>query len=273
VRNVLPLVVASPRMLGEQDTGRDLLTRLRSLAPGMVVLGLLSERGGAPPEGVSGSVRRPVGLGTDPETWVVHAERARELVDALVDASRGGSTRRGARRADASLESLRSVSDRLRDPERRDDVLTVVLEFASRSLSRVAVFMLRDDRLIGMAERGISGSGGPDDEAMRGLALGCGELPELFREALETRRGARGALTPGRDAGLLARLGGSTPVESYVAPIESGGSPVALVYGDNLPQNAPIGDTTALEIVLHEAGLALDRASLELALAAAQGQD
>jgi hypothetical protein len=272
MRNVVPLVIASPRMLQEQDAGRDLLTRLRSLAPAMPVLGLLSERGGEPPEGVSGCVRRPVGLGTDPETWSVHAERAQELLEALVDASRSRPARRSVPRADASLESLRSVSDRLRDPERRDDVLTVVLEFAARSLSRVAVFMLRDDQLMGMAERGISGTGGPDDEGMRSLVLGREELPELFLEALETRRGARGALAPGRDAGLLARLGGSTPVESYVAPIESGGSPVALIYGDNLPRDIPIGDTTALEIVLHEAGLALDRASLELALAAVQDE-
>ena len=44
---------------------------------------------------------------------------------------------------------------------------------------------------------------------------------------------------------------------------------VALLYADNLPGGAPLGDTTALEIVLHEAGLALDRASLERALSGA----
>ena len=44
----------------------------------------------------------------------------------------------------------------------------------------------------------------------------------------------------------------------------------ALLYADNLPEGLPIGDTTMLSIVLHEAGLALDRALLERALAEAE---
>ena len=61
----------------------------------------------------------------------------------------------------------------------------------------------------------------------------------------------------------------TAPSQVYVAPIESAGCVVALLYADNLPGGAPLGDTTALEIVLHEAGLALDRASLERALSGA----
>jgi hypothetical protein len=41
---------------------------------------------------------------------------------------------------------------------------------------------------------------------------------------------------------------------------------VALLYADNLPESKPFGDTSALEVVLHHAGLALDRAALERAL-------
>jgi hypothetical protein len=52
-----------------------------------------------------------------------------------------------------------------------------------------------------------------------------------------------------------------------VAPIESGGRVVALIYADNLPDEKPLPDATAFEIVLHEAGLVLDRAVLERALA------
>jgi hypothetical protein len=42
---------------------------------------------------------------------------------------------------------------------------------------------------------------------------------------------------------------------------------VALIYADNLPDEKPLADSTAFEIVLHEAGLVLDRAVLERALA------
>jgi hypothetical protein len=64
-------------------------------------------------------------------------------------------------------------------------------------------------------------------------------------------------------------LGDRPPAEAYVAPIESGGQVVAVLYADNLPGDAPLGDTSALEVVLHHAGLALDRAALERALAEA----
>jgi hypothetical protein len=52
-----------------------------------------------------------------------------------------------------------------------------------------------------------------------------------------------------------------------VAPIESGERVVALLYADNLPGDARLGDSGALEVVLHEAGLVLDRAVLQRALA------
>ncbi|MGH0032404.1 MAG: DUF4388 domain-containing protein [Myxococcota bacterium] len=271
-RGVVPLVLATPQMLRDEDDGRDLLERLRSLSPEMAVFALLTDRDTGRPADVDGCVTRPAAPGSDPDGWAAYVGQAEALLDALGSASPTAS-RRSPGRPDAALERLRSVSDRLRDPERRDDVLTVVLEFAARNLSRVAVFMLRDDELMGMAERGLSRAGGPDGDAVREIQLTHDALPALFRRALEARRGVRGPLSPTEDAELVERLGGSAPHEAYAAPIESGGSPVALVYGDNLPVDAPIGDTTALEIVLHEAGLALDRASLELALAAAQTAD
>ena len=54
-----------------------------------------------------------------------------------------------------------------------------------------------------------------------------------------------------------------------IAPIESGGGVSALLYADNQPTADSIPDTTALEIVLDQAGLALDRGLLRRALAEA----
>jgi hypothetical protein len=39
------------------------------------------------------------------------------------------------------------------------------------------------------------------------------------------------------------------------------------LYADNLPGAEPLGDTSVIEIALHEAGLALERALLQRALA------
>ena len=51
--------------------------------------------------------------------------------------------------------------------------------------------------------------------------------------------------------------------EASVAPVFSAGKIVAVLYGDNVPEEREIGDTTALEIFLAQAGMAMDRALLE----------
>jgi hypothetical protein len=92
-----------------------------------------------------------------------------------------------------------------------------------------------------------------------------------FRRVIDGRSPVRAAPEDDGDQRLAVLLGNAIPSEAYVAPIESGERVIALLYADNLPGGEPIGDTAALEIVLHEAGLALDRAVLERALAEAEG--
>lgn len=267
-RGVVPLVVLAPELLREEGGRPSLLTRMRGLSPDMQILALLSGREARPPAGFDGAVVRPGTLGSDPELWAAHEEQAAELVDVLREAVRGarGPVQGSRPRSGSPLERLRSVSDRLRDPGRQGDVLSVVLDFAAKQLARVAIFMLRDDAVVGMAQRGLSRAGGPDDERLRKLVCSRRELPELFERALEDRRGVRGPMPDPESSRLVRSLGHTAPRQAYVAPIESGGCVAALLYGDNLPIESPLPDTTALEIVLHEAGLALDRALLERAL-------
>ena len=81
----------------------------------------------------------------------------------------------------------------------------------------------------------------------------------------------RGAPANDGDRELAHLLGDPVPDEAYVAPIESTGQVIALLYGDNVASGTPIGDTSALEVVLHHAGMALDRAALERALREGSG--
>ena len=64
---------------------------------------------------------------------------------------------------------------------------------------------------------------------------------------------------------------GMAAIQCLLSLVKSGERVVALLYADNLPGDEAIGDTTALEVLLHEAGLALERAVLERALAEAEG--
>jgi hypothetical protein len=132
------------------------------------------------------------------------------------------------------------------------------------------MFMVRGDVAQGIAQVGLPKAGGPDGPGLREVTLPRRE-PAWFRGVLDSRGPVRGAPSDEGDQRLAVLLGNAIPDEAYVAPIESGEHVVALLYADNLPGGEPIGDTSALEVVLHEAGLALDRAWLERALEEAEG--
>jgi hypothetical protein len=50
----------------------------------------------------------------------------------------------------------------------------------------------------------------------------------------------------------------------FVGPLISrDGKIVGILYGDNLPENDPIPDTSCLEVFISQAGIALERALKE----------
>lgn len=270
-RGELPVVVISSRMQPDPGAGvsgvQSLVARLRALAPRMPLVALVGPGSEAEaPAGVDATLARPLSPGLDPGAWEAHrpaAERVRRALAAYASPAAPGAAR------GPSLASVKAVSERLRDEVAPGEILTLVLDFAAQSFSRVAMFMLRDEVVEGIASRRLGSAGGPDDEALRELRLAAAERPELVQQVLAARRALRAAPAGPRDRAFAATLGRTCPAQVYLAPIESAGCVVALLYADNLPGGAPLGDTTALEIVLHEAGLALDRASLERALSGA----
>ena len=62
---------------------------------------------------------------------------------------------------------------------------------------------------------------------------------------------------------LVRELGEKWPYETFLAPLLVRGRIAALLYGDNVPEEKPIGDTESLEIFLAQAGIAMERALLE----------
>ncbi len=165
-----------------------------------------------------------------------------------------------------NLRTLRAVSERIRDPANHGEVLKLVLKFASERLSRVAMFMVRDEMALGVAQIGLPRGGGPDDAQFREVALPAADV-EWFKSVLDARTSLCSPVIGDGDRALARRIGDREPAQAYVAPIVSGGRVVALLYGDNLPGEESVGDMSVIEIALHEAGLALERVLLERALA------
>jgi hypothetical protein len=268
LRGIVPTVVLAEDDRRRGERAPSFARRLRAVAPAIPILALRSEHGSdRAPEGTDGVVFRPHSPTADPKRWHLYRPLANRLRGDLEPWLRGEHKVTARRRALGALARLKGASERLRDPSTQGEVLTLVLDFAAETFGRVAMFMVRDDIVIGMAQRGLPPTGGPDDARMRAIELGPDAMPDLFAEVLERRAAHQAAIHAPRDRALAMRLGAAAPREAYAAPIESGGRVVALVYADNLPDEKPMPDPTALEIVLHEAGLVLDRALLERALA------
>jgi len=283
-----PVVLVSDDLPPDSRVGiedaPDLIRRMRAHAPRMRIYLLSADADANPPSkvGANGLLRRPANHQlSNRRAWAKLEGDGESLRNALLDGLRSGPqppenasaagakpvgrSAGGSNDAHADLQRLKRTSERLRDPSVRGEVLSLILEFAAGSFSRVAIFMVRDDEAVGMAQAGLSKAGGPDDSEFRQVAIPANR-PAWFRRVLQSGEGKQASPQDEGDRQLAAMLGESLPKSAYVAPIESNQNVVALVYADNLPGDAPIGDTTSLEIVLHEAGLALERALLERAL-------
>ena len=275
----LPLVLVSQDTPPDPLTGArsvaELVERLKAQSPRMPIVMLVTpDRVDPRPVGGANAVaERPAASAlADPRAAAERARRAAALRDTLLAAAGSGPSDRAGRRSEtepAALRRLHETSARLREAATRGEVLPLVLRFAAEHFVRVAMFMVRDDEAIGMAQLGLARAGGPDDAALRGLRLPA-RGPAWFRAVLDRRSAVRAAPSDSGDRQLAERLGRAVPAKAYLAPIESGDRVVALLYGDNLPADTPLGDTSALEVVIHEAGLALDRAVLERTLARAE---
>ena len=279
-RGETPLVVLSAEAPADPVSGArdaaEIIRRLKLQAPRMPVL--LTQRSGDAPlaVGADGSLAKPTPTQlADPRCAGDRERLAAALRESLAEQIVRGSgpSREGARAGGGMspemLARLRAASARLRDPASRGDVISLALRFAAETFSRVAIFMVRDEQVLGIAQIGLPKAGGPGDASIGEVVLPCRE-PAWFRRVIEGRNALRAPPEDEGDQRLAVLLGNAIPGEAYVAPIESGERVVALLYADNLPGGDPIGDTSALEVVLHEAGLALERAVLERALAEAE---
>jgi hypothetical protein len=283
-RAEVPLVLLSANAPADPLSGAhncvEMIGRLKAQAPRMPIV-LLTEPG-AEPLGGGGKAPRPDALAekptashlADPRCAPQRKEFAAGLRDALVAciSERNAATSRSSRVDSLSLDRLarlKEVSARMRDSSSRGEVLPQVIRFASETFSRVAMFMIREETAQGIAQVGLPKAGGPDESGLREVTLPRRE-PAWFRRVFDSRGPVRAAPSDDGDQRLAVLLGNTIPQEAYLAPIESGEHVVALLYADNLPGGEPIGDTSALEVALHEAGLALDRAWLERALEEAE---
>jgi len=171
------------------------------------------------------------------------------LVAARAEAERDLARSIDAAKADAAVESSRSIidarvseragesafGDRIVDATRRLDlarslteILDVLVEAASREVPRVAVFLLRGDTLKGWRAAGFGRDDDPRDvevpldrAGLLGKAVRSGRAVSSTDEPVSITGGAPFGALPAANAGLAI-------------PLRVGGEPVAVLYADDV---------------------------------------
>jgi CheY-like chemotaxis protein len=158
------------------------------------------------------------------------------------------------------ISLLKGMLEELNNPALGGGIILLVLRFASEFMNRAVIFSVKKEEIVGLGKFGINGLA---DSIVRNMKIPRGES-SLFTQVIETQTSIKKQPDDNsRIRYLLGKLGGGIPAEVFIGPIVSESKVVAILYGDNLPEEKPIGDTVSLEIFLSQAGLAMEKALLQ----------
>lgn len=161
------------------------------------------------------------------------------------------------------LHLLRGMLQELNNPSLGGGIILLILRFASELMNRAVILLVKDEEIVGLGQFGIALEEESAAARVRNIKLPKAE-DHVFKEALQSFSPYRGEpQQTDWNEYFFDQLGGQQPSEVFVGPLISEGRVVAVLYGDNLPDDTAIGDTESLEIFLSQAGLAMEKALLE----------
>lgn len=160
--------------------------------------------------------------------------------------------------------SLRQVMAEVRSPAFTGETTLQILRYASHVLRRGVLFVLGAGHARPLGQFGLEPEDAPaDGPRLRRLALPL-DQPSVVAEAAASQETVCGR--PARTAWnerLARALGGGLPDEAVAIPVTVSGASAFVLYGDNAPGEEPIACTESLELLMIEAGLALEKTALE----------
>ena len=157
----------------------------------------------------------------------------------------------------------------LRSPSYTGEIALMILRYASSVVNRGVLFHIGLDGISGIGQFGLEASGPSGaslDARIREISIPINE-PSVFLDVAEMMQTYRGPLKPcSWNDELVEIFGGPTPDEVIAIPIVVDGMMAAVFYGDNVPKGESIGSAKGLELLMIEAGLAMERRLLQAKL-------
>lgn len=198
------------------------------------------------------------------EELVLFAERSFEEYERMVSDLSGGSKtlyelarqEKESRTADV----LKYLINELSNPNDIGELAATILRLASEYVDRAVFFVGRERHFFGIDGIGVTGGGAPMSDRTRSIRISYAEA-SVLSDVAATGEPHRGKIrrTPA-NAELITSLGSVMPSEVVVLPIKNRGQVIGLLYADNAEAHEPLGDLTALEMFLSQAGFALENA-------------
>jgi hypothetical protein len=117
-----------------------------------------------------------------------------------------------------------------------------IIEGINHFCDRAAIFLLRDDKLVGWKGKGFSGRGGQiHDEDLKKVFFSL-SANTVFKNVIENKKNYMGdPICKPDDFLIYNRLGGGKPKKIFVLPFFVKGKPQAVIYADSLV-DTPIND-------------------------------
>jgi hypothetical protein len=156
------------------------------------------------------------------------------------------------------LDSLKSIMSVIRSPEFTGEATGQILGFARDSLPRGVLFVVRRDGFRAMSVFGAAAEHA-DKASAKHLSLPLNE-PSVIAEAADRQESYRGPLEENQaNQALLEALGGDAPSEAVAIPLVVNDLVLLVLYGDNGAAGEPIEQVDQLELLMLQAGLAMER--------------
>ncbi|MFQ5790451.1 MAG: response regulator [Acidobacteriota bacterium] len=160
------------------------------------------------------------------------------------------------------LGFLKSMTEQLLNPESVSAVSRIVLHVASRYLERSILFLLKDNTARALGAFGITAGKESSSAPAQTLALDIHQV-QPFAEVVHTRMTYRMKGDLEALEGLFAALGRGRAKECVLLPLINNREVLAILYGDNPFSGRALGKLRGLELVLAQAGTALENVFLQ----------
>jgi len=157
----------------------------------------------------------------------------------------------------ADIAALNEYVKKIAGASNQQLLIGGIIEGINRFCDRAALFLLRDDKLVGWRGKGFSGENGQiNDEELKRIFFSL-SANTVLKSVIETKKSYMGdPLCKPDDFLIYNRLGGGKPKKILVLPFLVKGKPQAVIYTDSLT-GAPI-KAKLIEILATVGELSLD---------------